>query len=91
MNDRQKQQISALSSAEDFCEYFGIEYSKILLQTKRIPLLRMYHYLLASMEKETEHSFTDYQKALRIAYRQIEKGNELAFNPSNCDGCSDCD
>lgn len=89
MDQSQKQQVKQLNTAEEFFSYFGVEYDFHLLQTKRIPLLRMLNHILDSMQAEP--SFEEYQKALKVAYRQIENGNELAFNPSACDGCSDCD
>lgn len=89
MDDTQKQEVSELDGAEEFFRYFGIDFDSTLLQSKRIPLLRMFHHILNSMQEEP--SYEEYQKALKVAYRQIEHGNELAFNASACDGCSDCD
>jgi nitrogenase-stabilizing/protective protein len=89
MDSKLKQAVDQLQGAEAFCDFFEVDYDQQLLQSKRIPLLRLYHHILESMQ--AEHSFEDYQKALRVAYRQIEQGNELAFNPTHCDGCSDCD
>lgn len=89
MNSELSTQLSELVSAEGFCDFLNVEYDPVVLQRKRIPLLRMFHHILESFQDEP--TFEEYQKALRIAYRQIVNGNELSFTASQCDGCSDCD
>lgn len=86
--------IAALSSAEEFLDYFGVDYSQSFIQTKRIPLLRLYHSVLASRQenlKEASLTFADYKRALKVAYRQLENGHELAFEGKRCEGCTECD
>ncbi|MDB1124152.1 nitrogenase-stabilizing/protective protein NifW [Vibrio algarum] len=81
--------MSELETVEDFFNYFQMEYEPVLVQSKRIQILRLFRHILTSYP--TPWMPKDYKKALKIAYNQMRNGNELAFAPSNCHGCSDCD
>ncbi|WED24083.1 nitrogenase-stabilizing/protective protein NifW [Vibrio sp. JC009] len=82
-------EIDSLSSAEDFLGYFQLDYDPQLIRTKRIQLMRMFHHVLNTFSEPLQHA--DYRKALKVAYRQLENGNELAFSASGCQGCTECD
>ncbi|PJC87615.1 hypothetical protein CSW98_00360 [Vibrio sp. HA2012] len=81
--------ISELEHAEDFLRFFQIDFDPELVRVKRIQLLRLFHHILNSFSQPLQHQ--EYRKALKIAYRQLENGNELAFKASDCQGCSECD
>ncbi|WP_181388375.1 nitrogenase-stabilizing/protective protein NifW [Vibrio albus] len=82
-------QVADLQSAEEFLTFFEVNFDPELVKVKRIQLLRLFNHILSSFSQPIQHQ--DYRKALRVAYRQLENGNELAFKPSDCQGCSDCD
>lgn len=79
-----------LESVEDFLEYFAIEYSSQVVQSKHIPLLRLCRQLLTA-KKATDH-YDDYRDALSTAYRQISHGRLPTLKKSACATCQlDCD
>ncbi|MCE0495426.1 nitrogenase-stabilizing/protective protein NifW [Vibrio salinus] len=80
--------IEALSTAEDFLDYFKIPYDPKLVQIKRVQLLRMYQKLLP--EESGPPQYERYKQALCTAYRQISLGRELAFEAGGCNGCTEC-
>jgi len=82
-------EMAHLESAEEFLRYFQIDFEPQLIRIKRIQLMRLFRHIL--MSYPTPWRQHDYKKALKIAYRQLLSGNELAFSPANCNGCSDCD
>ena len=82
-------EIAGLESAEDFLEYFQVDFDPTLVQSKHIPLLRLFHHILETFPTPWQHK--EYKKALKIAYKQLVSGNELAFSASRCSGCSECD
>lgn len=82
-------QVAHLQTAEEFLNFFHIEFDPQLVRVKRIQLLRLFNHILNSFSQPAQQK--DYRKALKVAYRQLENGNELAFKPSDCQGCSDCD
>ncbi|MDG3085018.1 nitrogenase-stabilizing/protective protein NifW [Vibrio hannami] len=89
MSQNMESELSALTSAEDFLNYFQVDYNPTLVQTKRIQLLRLFHSVLEALNKAPERQ--DYKRALKIAYKQLENGNELAFPERSCEGCTECD
>jgi hypothetical protein len=81
--------LDSLETAEDFLDYFEVEYDQVLVQNKRIQLLRLYQQLL---EKNAgNRTFATYRQALCTAYKQLSLGRELAFAGTGCQGCSSCD
>jgi hypothetical protein len=81
--------LDSLESAEDFLGYFEVEYDPVLVENKRIQLLRLYQQLL---EKNAgNRTFTTYRQALCTAYKQLSLGRELAFAGTGCQGCSSCE
>ncbi|SHO56806.1 nitrogenase-stabilizing/protective protein NifW [Vibrio quintilis] len=79
--------MDGLETAEDFLNFFEIEYDVRLVQIKHIQLLRMYQKLLPSGEP----GFDQHKRALCVAYNQLARGRELAFEASGCQTCSsDC-
>lgn len=81
--------LEELETAEDFLNYFQIEYDEELIKSKHIQLLRMLNKILENLPQPIR--FLHYKRAVRVAYRQLSNGNELAFTPSACEGCTDCD
>lgn len=79
------EQLSSLESAEDFLDYFAIDYDDELVQRKHIPLLRMFQKLLSC---KTIANYETYQKTLSLAYKQILLGNEPMLNGGGCAGCT---
>jgi hypothetical protein len=80
--------IEDLATAEDFLEYFNIQYDSELVKTKRVQILRMYQKLLP--ENGSFPSYEVYKQALCTAYKQISLGRELAFEGGGCHGCTEC-
>ncbi|MDV6249952.1 nitrogenase-stabilizing/protective protein NifW [Vibrio sp. EA2] len=82
--------LEQLESVEDFLDYFAIEYSRQVVQSKHIPLLRLCRQLLTA--KKATDSYDDYRDALSTAYGQIARGRLPTVNQSACATCqSDCD
>ncbi|MDC0610985.1 nitrogenase-stabilizing/protective protein NifW [Vibrio sp.] len=77
-----------LETAEDFLNYFNIEFDAKLVRVKRIQLLRMYEKLLS--HDADNASYESHKQALCTAYKQITLGRELAFEGGGCHGCTDC-
>jgi len=82
------EQLSTLESAEDFLEFFEVDYDQDIVQRKHIPLLRLFQKLLSC---KTVADYGSYQKSLNLAYKQILLGNEPMLNGGGCAGCkADC-
>jgi len=79
------EQLSALETAEDFLDYFSVDYDEEIVQRKHIPLLRLFQKLLAC---KTIANYETYQKSLNLAYKQILLGNEPMLNGGGCAGCT---
>jgi nitrogenase-stabilizing/protective protein len=78
-----------LETAEDFLNYFEVDYEPMLIQNKRVQLLRLYQQLL---EKNAQNpTYATYRQALCTAYKQLSLGRELAFSGAGCQGCRSCD
>lgn len=83
------QEIDGLETAEDFLNFFGVDFDAGLVQRKHIQLLRLFQQILS--RQDGNHSYTSYKQALCIAYKQLELGRELAFASGGCEGCTSCD
>ncbi len=83
------QEIDGLETAEDFLNFFDVDYDKGLVQRKRVQLLRLFQQILS--RQDGSRSYSSYKQALCIAYKQLELGRELAFASSGCEGCTSCD
>lgn len=81
--------IDGLETAEDFLNFFDVEYDAALVTRKRIQLLRLFQQILERCEGI--QSYGAYKQALCVAYKQLELGRELAFASSGCEGCTSCD
>lgn len=57
---------SALESAEEYCEFFGIDYDKTLLGRNRMGLLQSFHNLLPSDWGTLE--FVELRRLFALAY-----------------------
>lgn len=63
--------LDELSSAEDFLEYFNIEYSPAVVHVNRLHILQRFHdYLdeVENMHESDEERFTLYADMLKSAY-----------------------
>ena len=78
-----------LQTAEDFLDFFKVQYDPEVVQTKRVQLLRLYHGVLERYDPPL--TIEHYRKAVRIAYGSIKLGQELAFADMGCGSCSGCD
>ncbi len=82
------EQLSGLETAEDFLDFFAVEYEEELVQRKHIPLLRLFQKLLSC---KPNADYATYQKSLNTAYKQIRLGNEPMLSGGGCSGCAaDC-
>jgi hypothetical protein len=84
-----EEEIEVLVSAEEFLDYFEVDYDGAFVRSKRIALMRLFHQILHSFPEPWRRF--DYRKALRAAYHQLENGNELALPSAGCAGCTECD
>lgn len=82
--------LEQLESVEDFLDYFAIDYSSQVVQSKHIPLLRLCRQLLTA--KKATDNYDDYRDALSTAYGQIAQGRLPTLNQSACATCQlECD
>ncbi len=82
MNDRTlDEDIKELSSAEDFLEYFGIEYDPRVVQVNRLHVLQRLHDYLAQEEDAVANAEDGgreiYGRLLKRAYRDFVESNAL--------------
>lgn len=74
-----------LSSANDFFDFFNIEYDKELLASKRLHILKFFGQMVAKIEENrdtTDEKILDFYKfALIAVYKNYENG----FSPSAAD------
>lgn len=63
--------LDELTSAEDFLDYFGIDYDPAVVQVNRLHILQRFHDLLAGLDLESDHPdyFTQAGTLLDTAYR----------------------
>ena len=84
-------ELEELSSAQEFLAYFHIEYDAGFVEKKHIQLLRLYQKLLSAQPNRLG-DFAFYQSTLRMAYKQLLLGRELALNThGGCDTCQSGD
>ncbi|MBI5918523.1 MAG: nitrogenase-stabilizing/protective protein NifW [Nitrosomonadales bacterium] len=71
--------LEELSSAEDFLEYFGIEYEPSVVQVNRLHILQRYHnYLDRAVMPELESARRAvYASLLQQAYQDFVKSDAL--------------
>lgn len=82
------EQLALLETAEDFLDYFVVDYDPELVEKKHIPLLRLFQKLLAC---KPNADYVTYQKSLRLAYKQISLGHDPMISAGGCASCaSDC-
>jgi nitrogenase-stabilizing/protective protein len=61
--------LEELSSAEEFLEYFGIEFDARVVMVNRLHIMQRYHDYLQQAERSAELPSTE--AALKDAYRQM--------------------
>lgn len=68
-----QQEINELESAEDFLEYFGIDYQPRVVQVNRLHILQRFHDYLAqrAMPAAEESQRSVYRSCLRQAYEDF--------------------
>lgn len=75
------EEMSELSSAEDFLQYFGINYDPAVVQVNRLHILQRFHdYLgkVADLESEPEDAHRSIHKALlQRAYQDFVESSAL--------------
>ncbi|GAB1620515.1 hypothetical protein AAOGI_05650 [Agarivorans albus] len=79
--------INELASAEDFLNYFGVNYQAGLVRVKRVLFMRLLKQVLA---KQASSSYSEYQAAVSKAYCLLEKGVVLAHQVPSCEACEGC-
>jgi nitrogenase-stabilizing/protective protein len=60
-----------LVSAEDFLDYFGIDYDARVVQVNRLHILQRYHDYLAKQEAGKAPEYQAWRKWLELAYRDF--------------------
>lgn len=69
MHTQLEHDFDELSSAEDFLEYFGIEYDATVVRVNRLHILQRFHdYLQQASHIERTNLYACYQKYLHRAY-----------------------
>jgi nitrogenase-stabilizing/protective protein len=63
--------LSDLSSAEDFLDYFGIEFEPRVVQVNRLHILQRYHDYLAKQEAGKTPEYAAYRAWLKRAYEDF--------------------
>ncbi len=63
--------LADLSSAEDFLDYFGIDYEAHVVQVNRLHILQRYHDYLAKQEAGNAPEYQAWRKWLELAYRDF--------------------
>ncbi|EXJ13952.1 nitrogenase-stabilizing/protective protein NifW [Imhoffiella purpurea] len=66
--------MSELSSAEDFLEYFGIQYDRSVVQVNRLHILQRFHDYLSQVEEmpdATQARWTLHADLLKSAYQDF--------------------
>lgn len=63
--------LADLSSAEDFLDYFGIEYDARVVQVNRLHILQRYHDYLAKQEAGKQPEYQAYRGWLQRAYEDF--------------------
>ncbi|MBK9022261.1 MAG: nitrogenase-stabilizing/protective protein NifW [Sulfuritalea sp.] len=63
--------LADLSSAEDFLDYFGIDYEAQVVQVNRLHILQRYHDYLAKQEAGNAPDYQAWRKWLELAYRDF--------------------
>ena len=71
--------LEELVSAEDFLEYFGIEYERSAVQVNRLHILQRFHNYLAKgiLPDEEDARRVVYAKLLQQAYQDFVKSDAL--------------
>ena len=72
-----EEELEELVSAEDFLDYFGIEYEKSIVQVNRLHILQRFHNYLAKevLPNDEGASRAVYTKLLRQAYQDFVKSD----------------
>jgi nitrogenase-stabilizing/protective protein len=63
--------LADLSSAEDFLDYFGIDYEARVVQVNRLHILQRYHDYLAKQEAGKVPEYAAYRGWLQRAYEDF--------------------
>ncbi|MFM8331774.1 MAG: nitrogenase-stabilizing/protective protein NifW [Candidatus Methylumidiphilus sp.] len=73
--------LESLESAEDFLNYFGLEYDASVVHVNRLHILQRYHTYLAQGEEtlpeEDEAKFEVYKRLLARAYQDFVDSDAL--------------
>lgn len=72
--------LAELSSAEDFLEYFDVEYEARIVHVNRLHILQRFHDYLAEVEampEETDARFTLHASLLEKAYEDFVRSDAV--------------
>ena len=84
--------VDELSSAEDFLEFFGIEYDARTVQVNRLHILQRFHDYLANVEampEDADTRFTLHADLLESAYQDFVRSDaatEKVFKVFHAEG-----
>ncbi len=67
--------LDELTSAEDFLNYFGIDYDPAVVQVNRLHILQRFHDLLAGLDLQHPESMTQAAALLNDAYNTFVHSN----------------
>jgi nitrogenase-stabilizing/protective protein len=76
-----EEDLESLESAEDFLNYFGLEYEQSVVHVNRLHILQRYHDYLAksqdAMPEDEEARRAVYKRLLERAYRDFVESDAL--------------
>ncbi|QIK38539.1 nitrogen fixation protein NifW [Caldichromatium japonicum] len=65
-------ELTGLESAEDFLDYFGIDYRPAIVEVNRLHILKRFHdYLEAHRQRSGEPGYAEYRALLVRAYEDF--------------------
>ena len=78
INHDWERDVDDLSSAEDFLEFFGVDYDARIVQVNRLHILQRFHDYLANVEampEEADVRFTLHAELLETAYQDFVRSD----------------
>jgi nitrogenase-stabilizing/protective protein len=76
-----EEDLEELSSAEDFLDYFDIEYDRGVVHVNRLHILQRFHDYISAMEEDmnfvNDDKYSIYKDLLKAAYEDFVKSDAL--------------
>jgi len=72
-----EQEVAELESAEDFLDYFNIEYDPAVVQVNRLHILQRFHDYLARRAETQTLTYAEYRTSLGMAYEDFVRSDAV--------------